>query len=222
VVDRPLLLDLFCGVGGAGAGYSLAGFEIVGVDIAPQPRYPFRFIQADAMTFPLAGFDAVHASPPCQAYTWSTRIGREDRWPQLIADVRERVQLAGLPYVIENVPGARADMRDPVLLCGSMFGLEVNRHRLFESSAPLWPAPPHRSCAGRIADGEAVTVAGHGGDSKDFRIARWQQAMQISWTKNRHELAEAIPPAYTAWIGAELLAAMNGAPARRPSLWMTL
>jgi SAM-dependent methyltransferase len=203
-VSRPRILDLFCGAGGAAMGYYRAGFDVVGVDIDPQPSYPFEFHQADAMTFPLEGFDAVHASPPCQGYTWGTRKGRELRWPLLIGDVRAR--LTGLKFVIENVPGARRDMVNPAMLCGSMFGLEVNRHRLFESSAPLWPLPGHPSCSGRIASGEAVTVAGHGGDSRDFRISRWQRAMGIDWTRDRHELAEAIPPAYTEWIAAFLLA----------------
>jgi DNA (cytosine-5)-methyltransferase 1 len=205
---KPRLLDLFCGAGGAAVGYHRAGFEVVGVDLSPQPRYPFEFHQADALTFPLDGFDVIHASPPCQGYTWGTRKGREDRWPLMIGDVRERLTETGAPFVIENVPNARHDMREPVLLCGAMFGLQVNRHRLFESPVDLWPQPGHPRCAGRIASGEAVTVAGHGGDSKDFRIARWQEAMGIDWTRDRHELAEAIPPAYTEWIGHQLIAAL--------------
>ena len=111
------LLDLFCGAGGAAMGYHRAGFEVVGIDIAPQPNYPFEFVQADAMEFPLDGFDAIHASPPCQAYT-ALATGKH---PRLIEPMRERLASSGVPWVIENVVGA--PLRQPVLLCGSMFGL---------------------------------------------------------------------------------------------------
>ena len=139
-MKKPRLLDLFCCAGGAGAGYAKAGFEVVGVDLHPQPRYPFEFHQADAMTFDLSGFDAIHASPPCQAYT--VLGGREDlsHYPDLVDAVRERLQAAGVPWIIENVPGA--PLRDPITLCGAMFGLRSYRHRLFESSVQLAP-PPH-------------------------------------------------------------------------------
>lgn len=204
---RPRLLDLFCGAGGAAVGYHRAGWDVVGVDIDPQPNYPYEFHQADAMAYPLAGFDAVHASPPCQGYSWSTRRGREERWPLLVGAVRTRLE--HLPYVIENVPNARRDMLpDHAVLCGTMFGLGLIKHRLFESSAQLWPVPGHPRCSGLVAQGVAVTVAGHGGDSKDFRIARWQEAMGMDWTRSRHELAEAIPPAYTEWVGTRLLASL--------------
>ena len=132
------ILDLFCGAGGAAAGYHRAfpNAEIVGVDIVPQPRYPFTFIQADALEFPLDGFDFVHASPPCQAFTAYRRRGGGvgDGYPDLIAVVRARLLCHDATYVIENVPGA--PLHHPVQLCGSSFGLNVRRHRLFETSFP--------------------------------------------------------------------------------------
>jgi len=132
---RPKILDLFCGAGGASMGYHLAGFEVVGVDIALQPNYPFEFHQADAMAFPLSGFDAIHASPPCQAYTRMARgllqsQGRAKEHPRLIEPIRARLLESGLPYIIENVEGA--PLIRPIRLCGSSFGLDVQRHRLFE------------------------------------------------------------------------------------------
>lgn len=204
------LLDLFSGAGGAGAGYARAGFSVVGVDIDPQPAYPFehRVMDWREALSDVSGFDAIHASPPCQGYSWSTRKGREDRWPLLIGDVRDALVATGLPWVIENVPNARRDMREPVLLCGTMFGLGVIKHRLFESTVDLWPQPGHPRCQGAIASGVAVTVAGHGGDSKDFRLSRWREAMGIDWMRDRHDLAEAIPPAYTEWVGGRLIASL--------------
>lgn len=191
-------------------GYHRAGFEVVGVDLDDQPSYPFEHLRMDwrEALATVGGFDAIHASPPCQGYSWSTRKGREERWPLLIGDVRDALAATGLPYVIENVENARRDMREPVLLCGAMFGIGVNKHRLFESTVDLWSLPAHPRCSGRIARGEAVTVAGHGGDSKDFRLSRWREAMGIDWMTGpsaRHDLAEAIPPAYTEWIGCQLL-----------------
>lgn len=129
----------------------------------------------------------------------------------LIAPTRELLLATGLPYVIENVQRAKRHLRNPILLCGSMFELGVNRHRLFETNWPLWWAPGHPRCSGRIGRNEAVTVAGHGGDSHDFRIARWQEAMGIDWTRDKVELAEAIPPRFTEWIGRQLLAAIERA-----------
>ena len=131
------LLDLFCCAGGAGIGYSRAGFEVVGVDIEPQPNYPLTFIQADALNLDrkfVGSFDAIHASPPCQSYSdLAKRNGNADAWPRLIAPVRNMLIKSGLPYVIENVDGA--PLRNPIVLCGTMFpGLRVVRHRLFETS----------------------------------------------------------------------------------------
>ena len=139
------LLDLFCGAGGAAVGYHQMGFEVVGVDIALQPNYPFPFIQADALTLDqcfLAAFDVIHASPPCQAYSdLAARNGNGDSWPKLIEPIRTMLSDVGKPYVIENVDGA--PLQDYIVLCGTMFpGLRVLRHRLFESNVAMYP-PRH-------------------------------------------------------------------------------
>ena len=138
---RPKALDLFCKAGGVAAGLHRAGFDVVGVDIEPQPRYPFEFHQADALTYPLDGFDFLWASPICQGYTAMRHApgAKGDAHPKLIGPVRERFEAAGVPWIIENVEEARWAMRDPVTLCGSMFGLgaqgcRLQRHRLFECS----------------------------------------------------------------------------------------
>ncbi|GIW60772.1 MAG: hypothetical protein KatS3mg087_1838 [Patescibacteria group bacterium] len=144
---RPKLLDLFCGAGGAGMGYHLAGFDVTGVDIKPQPSYPFRFVQADAFEF-LEEFgheyDVIHASPPCQAHTPVRNINKNlynrDRYPDLIEQTRSALRETGKIYVIENVVGA--PLVNPILLCGEMFGLRVFRHRLFEVNRFIL-APPH-------------------------------------------------------------------------------
>jgi DNA (cytosine-5)-methyltransferase 1 len=214
----PVLLDLFCGVGGASMGYRRAGFEIIGVDIRPQPRYPFRFYRADAVTFPLDAFDvaAVHASPPCQAYIpegfRSLPDGRVWRGRPLLIDViRDRLIASGLPYVIENVEPARRHLREPVTLCGSMFGLPVRRHRLFECSVQLdVPRCAHELQTERryptqrhdLAASPVVQVYGHG-----RRTDLWPAALGVPWTRNRDELAQAIPPAYTEHIGRQLIGA---------------
>jgi DNA (cytosine-5)-methyltransferase 1 len=209
------LLDLFCCAGGAGVGYHRAGFDVVGVDIKPQPNYPLPFIHADVMMLDpgfLASFDAVHASPPCQSYSdLAKRNGNADAWPRLIEPVREMLIQSGLPYIIENVEGA--PLHKPVILCGTMFkGLRVLRHRLFETNFPL-VAPAHgkhpkvhtfdkrKSHYGRTDDmRDFVQVTGGGNSS----IAAARDAMGIDWmTKN--ELNEAIPPAYTQFIGVQLM-----------------
>lgn len=205
---RPRLLDLFCCAGGAATGYARAGFEVVGVDIKPQPHYPFEFILADAMTYPLDGFDAIHASPPCQKYSTMTGRweGRADEHPDLIAATRMRLVVSGLPYVIENVPGA--PLLEAITLCGSMFGLGVRRHRRFESNVSMLAPRCNHAAQGRV-----VGVYGHaGGSSKRDGIsfggvATWREAMGIDWMVG-NELAEAIPPAYTEWLGTKLMAAL--------------
>jgi DNA (cytosine-5)-methyltransferase 1 len=205
---KPRLLDLFCGAGGAAMGYYRAGFEVVGVDINPQPNYPFEFIQADALewlswtSLSLPGFDVVHASPPCQAYSWSAKRWDVER-ADLLAPTRELLRKVGLPYVIENVVGA--PMESPIRLCGVMFGLEVIRHRLFESNVAM-VEPWHAPHQGSVQDGTYVTVAGHGGDNIKGRGSRAakQRAMGIDWMSDE-ELNQAIPPAYTEWIGRQLL-----------------
>lgn len=203
---RPRLLDLFCCAGGAGMGYHQAGFDVVGVDIAHQRRYPFEFIQADVMSLEpafLASFDAIHASPPCQQYSGAQRI-RKNEHPDLIAPVREMLIASGKPYVIENVMGA--PLRQPTMLCGGMFPeLKVYRHRLFETSFPMW-APDHRPHIapqikmGRpIRQGDFIHVVGNFSG-----VAYAREAMGIDWM-SRDELREAIPPAFTKWIGDQLL-----------------
>lgn len=195
---KPRLLDLCCGAGGASVGYARAGFEVVGVDIMPQPRYPFTFYLADALTFPLEGFDAIHASPPCQAYSVCQRfLKRPDAYPVFLPDLRERLRRWGGPWILENVVGA--PMPGAVLLCGTMFGLGVLRHRLFESSHLLF-APARCWHRGKTQEygGSYVCVAGH-----RFRRDEARQAMGIGWMTAK-ELCQAIPPAYTEWLGRQL------------------
>jgi DNA (cytosine-5)-methyltransferase 1 len=213
---KPRLLDLFCCAGGAGTGYSRAGFDVVGVDIKPQPNYPFPFIQTDALNLDpkfISTFDAIHASPPCQSYSdLAKRNGNADAWPRLIDPIRDVLVDSGLPYIIENVEGA--PLRNPIVLCGTMFkGLRVLRHRLFEANFPIL-TPKHgihpkvhtfdkrKSHYGKTDDmRDFVQVTGGG----NCTIAAARDAMGISWmTKN--ELNEAIPPAYTEFIGKQLLA----------------
>jgi DNA (cytosine-5)-methyltransferase 1 len=217
-VDRLVLLDTFCKAGGAGMGYHRAGFDVVGVDIEPQPHYPFRFIQADAIEYIREHgheYDAIHASPPCQGYSRTRSIPGRDAssYPLLIEDVRSLLIATGQPWVIENVPGA--PLVSGVMLCGAMFGLRVYRHRLFESSVFLL-APPHMKHREKIGThklasyigqpGAMVTVAGH-----LFSREAGSVAMGIDWM-TREELAEAIPPAYTEFIGTHLLAAVSACP----------
>jgi DNA (cytosine-5)-methyltransferase 1 len=204
-MTRPRIVDLFCGAGGSAAGYQQAGFHVTGVDIRPQPRYRSdAFYQADALEFPLDGFDAVHASPPCHDHTpLSALVGKDDTgW--MLAATRDRLAASGLPYVIENVPGAR--MRRDLNLCGAMFGLRTYRHRWFELSwFVMQPGhPPHlvrTSTKKRRACWDAglhVSVTG------DVGVYVGSQAMGIDWMTG-DELSQAIPPVYTAFIGAELL-----------------
>lgn len=206
-------------------GYHRAGFEVVGVDIAPQPNYPFEFHQADALDFPLEGFDAIHASPPCQAYSVlrhaAEKKGKDK--PDLVVPTRELLQESGLPYVIENVPGS--PLEHSIVLCGSMFGIGANgrqlrRHRWFESNVPMMSPPCQH-------EGEAIGVYGGGpvgrytfgnGAHKDYygrrggyqgTIAEKCEAMGIDWM-SASEINQAIPPAYTEHIGAYLMAAASG------------
>ena len=212
-VQKPRLLDLFCGAGGAGMGYIEAGFDVTGVDIAPQPDYPATFIQGDAMAFLAAyghEYDAIHASPPCQAssaLTKGTNKGKE--YLNLIPATRALLALQDKPTVIENVQGS--DLRRDLTLCGEMFGLGVIRHRYFELSWAAIPTPhkPHR---GRVAgyrhgewfDGPYFAVYGEGGGKGS--VKQWQEAMDMHWTDNRKSIAEAIPKAYTRFIGGQLMA----------------
>ncbi len=205
---RPILLDLFSGGGGAAMGYFLAGFRVIGVDVVFQPHYPFEFHQADALTYPLEGFDVIHASPPCQAFT-AARTLKGNYHPDLLSPIRQRLVASNSRWVIENVPGA--PMRGGIVLCGSQFGLGVRRHRWFEIDPPLACLVP--SCN---HSKPTICVVGHGGNSRiDSGINKWsadegRKAMGINWM-SRDELSQAIPPAYTEFIGRQLMKAIKGA-----------
>lgn len=209
---KPLLLDLFCGAGGAAKGYIDAGFDVVGIDIAPQPDYPGRFEQWDALEFLKDwghDFDVIHASPPCQAssaLTKGTNKGRE--YVNLIPETRHLLAGFFVPTIIENVQGS--DLRRDMTLCGEMFGLGVIRHRYFELDGFTFTPPAHRKHRGRVRgwrhgeyfDGPYLAVHGEGGGKGT--VAEWQVAMGIDWTSNRKSIAEAIPPAYTEYIGKQI------------------
>jgi len=203
---KPRLLDLFCGAGGAAMGYYRAGFEVVGVDINPQPHYPFEFHQADALTYPLEGFDAYHASPPCQRFSSLKTKWNSGEYPDLIAPTLEIFSSIRKVWVIENVVGAPLPAH--VQLCGSVFGLgsngyQLRRHRWFESNI-LIPVPP---CNHR---GRAISVVG------GVKINRLKTRVPLEWGKEAmgiywmdwEELSEAIPPAYTEYIGKFLMQAL--------------
>lgn len=220
-MTRPRLLDLFCCAGGAGAGYHRAGFDVVGVDLEPQPRYPFQFVQGDALAYVAAHgheFDAIHASPPCQANLHglgavNRTLGREYAHVDLIPETRALLRASGKPYVIENVVGAA--LLAPVRVCGSSFGLPIHRHRLFESNVLLlvpecehdrlrerkyWTSARKKGAANR---GFTVQVYGNGGERE-----QWGPALGIDWM-TPDELTQAIPPAYTEHIGRQLLAHLD-------------
>lgn len=213
--ERPVLIDLFCCAGGAAVGYHRAGFDVVGVDITHQPRYPYHFIHADVMDLTpdwLKQFDAIHASPPCQAYSDLANRNPDKSYPELIEPTRRLLEETGRPFVIENVEGA--PLRNYITLCGTMFeGLRVLRHRLFESNVLLHSpgkCRPHPLCHTLdkrkkhygFTDEWKDYVSVNGGGNCTVAAAR--DAMGIDWmTKN--ELNEAIPPAYTEYVGKQLI-----------------
>ena len=224
------LLDLFCGAGGAAMGYHQAGFtEIVGVDIVRQPRYPFTFMQADALAYLEKygeEFDVIHASPPCQAFTqmsarWRGRGTKADTHTDLLTPIRCSLVARAQPYIIENVVGARKHMATTCILHGGMFDLQVSRPRLFESNYLLWTmtAPIPKPCIGVYGDHpQRYTTtrkngAGNGRSvflrAKSLEEAR--QVMGIPWG-TWNEIREAIPPAYTQWIGSQLLQHLRPVP----------
>jgi DNA (cytosine-5)-methyltransferase 1 len=219
------VLDLFCKAGGAGFGYHLAGHEVVGVDWEPQPNYPFEFHQADVLDFlPAHGheFEAIHASPCCWGYTTLNALSKREH-VRMIPLLRKLLIASGRPWIIENVQNAKADMHNPIMLCGSSFGLRVRRHRLFETSFPL-EAPPcdHRwqqldkryTVRRSVSRGNYLsgTVPVHGGmqllredgtQNVEWETGICREAMGIGWM-NKQELNQAIPPAYTQWIGQQI------------------
>lgn len=227
------ILDLFCGAGGASKGYRDAGMNIYGIDIDPQPDYPGAFHQGDAISalstligggsitfihpggrvecLTLADFAAIHASPPCQASTALTKGTNQGKcYLNLIPATRALLTLSGKPTIIENVQGS--DLRRDLTLCGEMFGLCVIRHRYFELGGWAAIPPPHKPHRGRVAgwrhgewfDGPYFAVYGEGGGKGT--VKQWQDAMDMHWTNNRKSIAEAIPPAYTRFIGGQLMA----------------
>jgi len=243
---KPRLLDLFSGAGGAAMGYHRAGFEVVGVDHKPQPHYPFEFIHADAMEFidsllrgpnytfyqqtqngvvcwKLEYFNAIHASPPCQGYSEATPMSHRSKTPRLIPMVRDLLQAVSIPYIIENVGGARHDLVLPVMLCGTQFDLPIYRHRYFEIKPQIFTLLPpcqHRREPITVHIGSHTrktwipVICSNGGDGRNnggrpnprprerVDVVRW--AMGIDWMVGK-ELTEAIPPAYTEFIGKQLL-----------------
>lgn len=221
---RARLLDLFSGAGGCARGYQMAGFHVTGVDIKPQPRYAGDvFIQGDALSYVAKHgheFDAIHASPPCQAFTqmsarYRGKGGPTDDHPALIEETRAALERIDITYVIENVQGARSEMRNPIVLHGGSFGLQVPRPRLFESNAPL-VAPAFARCQspigvlGAYPDGRLLWRRKDGTELRAASsIEDARTAMGIDWMEWR-EITQAIPPAYTEFIGRQLLAHLEG------------
>jgi DNA (cytosine-5)-methyltransferase 1 len=209
----PRLLDLFCGAGGCSVGYARAGFDVVGVDINPQPRYPFEFHQADALTFPLDGFDAIHASPPCQDHSPLAALVGLHGTGWVLDHTAARMMEQPAPWVIENVAGAK--MRADLTLCGGMFGLRTYRHRKFTLDpriGQLLAVPAHPRHIARTSTkkrrvgfdaGMHVSITGD--------VGSWlgPACMGIDWMTG-DELSQAIPPAYTEFVGQQLLAHIEG------------
>lgn len=216
MIQRPKALDLFCCAGGVSEGLRRAGFDVVGVDMENQPRYPFPFIRGDAMTLDPRNFDLVWASPPCQAYSdLAARNGNADDWPKLIEPVREMLVRSEALYTIENVEGA--PLKDPIMLCGTMFpGLRVIRHRLFETNFPVTPLPhgkhplvhtfdKRKNHFGKTDEMEDFVQVTGGGNCK---IAAARDAMGIDWMVKK-EINEAIPPAYAEYVGRFAMRFLN-------------
>ena len=213
-------LDLFCCAGGAGVGISRAGFEVIGVDIAPQPEYPFEFVQGDALEADLTGFDFVWASPPCQCFTkyGNCRPNLADKYEDLIEATRQKLTAWGGAWIMENVVGA--PLHNPITLCGSMFGLDVRRHRLFESNMPIkaetcnhkmWE--PNRFPGGRSRERGHARVLCRG----TVEVGRWnipiatqQKAMGIDWITDLRKLSESIPPAYSEFLARQVAMVLGG------------
>lgn len=198
--------DLFCGGGGAAVGLRKAGFKIIeGFDHKAQLNYPFEFFLEDAQTVDIEPYDFIWASPPCQKFSIGTRDANRDNHPDLVDIIRQKLIASGKPYIIENVPNA--PLIDPVQLCGTMFeGLKVFRHRKFESNIPLvvdlkCNHKGHKAKTRRPDNGDFFTVAGHNTGT----MQEWSDAMGIHWMTNKKTLAEAIPPAYSEYLGKQVI-----------------
>lgn len=239
-MKKPVLVDLYCKAGGAAMGYHRAGFEVIGVDIEAQPHFPFAFCQMDALEaltrlvlgntlgtsdgkrLRLTDITAFHASPPCKADNQGVLCRQDvktlrETYPRLIAPTRAALRDTSRPFVIENVPLARAQLLNPMMLCGTMFGLRVKRHRYFELHGFEIPfAPAGCDCKGRAGFTNAdrgrsafaqgarlISVAGH-----NFKVDDAQQAMGIAWMTGE-ELSQAVPPVYTEFIGKYLIATLR-------------
>lgn len=225
---RPRLLDLFCCEGGAAMGYHRAGFDVFGVDLDVEAlsRYPFRSVQADALEYLAAHggeFDAIHASPPCQGYTTMSNKHRgkgtkADEWPDLIGPTRDLLAKSGAVWVLENVAGARVEMVNPFTLHGGMFGMRVHRPRLFDSNVLVMvpaapPATNPLAVYGKL-DGRLIWRRKDGSEQRAPKtLEEAQEAMGMPWASWRG-CAEAIPPAYTEFIGSQLIAHLSEVAAR--------
>lgn len=198
----PRLLDICCGGGGASVGYANAGFIVVGVDMIDQPGYPFQFMKRDALSMDyseLMSFDAIHASPPCQQYSKSTAVARKSgkSYPDLYRQIKAMLVASGLPYIIENVPGSPVR---GIGLCGTMFGIGVFRHRIFESNVRLVLPDTPCSCSKRRIGSGFVTVAGSASTKHQGMLA-----MEVGWMKLKRQVREAIPPRFTEFIGLQIM-----------------
>lgn len=201
--EKPRAVDLFCGAGGATKGLQRSGFHVTGVDIRPQPRYCGDvFMQADALRLPfdLSRFDFIWASPPCQHASVGAKrwIAAGRSYPDLIAATRDMLKESGIPYVIENVPGAK--VRPDVVLTGPMFGLKTNRRRHFEVSGFYIMRPTLPPVRGPKTDSSFFTAAGNGGHGPN-RPRLWAEGMGVEWMTDKREIREAIPPVYAEFIG---------------------
>lgn len=214
---RPRLLDLFCGAGGAAMGYHRAGFDVVGVDLNPQPHYPFEFIPADVMVnipdIRWQTFDAIHASPPCQRYTrksatWGRARVNDIEHPDLIEPVRQLLHGVGKPFVIENVMGAPL-RASPIALCGTQFGLRIIKHRQFETNWNLLPCdvPCDHSDVYNPWQGKGRSAAEHRAAQDTPWIPQCGGASRKAGVTG--DVNNAIPPAYTEFIGRQLIAHLN-------------
>lgn len=208
-MDKLKLLDLYCCAGGAAKGYADAGFEVTGIDINPQPRYPFRFIQGDAIEYLKAHrieYDAIHASPPCQQFSVLTPVAHKDKHLDLIQPTREILIATGKPYIIENVPGARGKLLNPIMLCGSMFELPLQRPRYFElswTSLIMVPKCKH-DVIPYLLSGTSRRMDAMGNRSGETLVSDKKMASGINWMVGK-ELDQAIPPAYTHYLGEILI-----------------